>query len=130
MSDCWRAYDCLSSEDFVHQTVNHSQNFVSPDSGAHRPIEHLWRDVRGGIPRFGHSEKHLVGYLAEFLFKRKFLDHRDRVHAFFSAVDRTSYQLLLFISFMFFIFSLYLLSFGVLYCTLSLFSAVLLIHLL
>ena len=87
MSDCWRAYDCLSSENFVHQAVNHSQNFVSPDSGAHtQNIERLWRDVRGGIPRFGRSEKHLVGYLAEFLFKRKFPDHRDRVQAFFSAV--------------------------------------------
>jgi len=87
MSDCWRAYDCLSSQNFVHQTVNHSQNFVSPDSGAHtQNIERLWRDVRGGIPRFGRSEKHLVGYLAEFLFKRKFPDHRHRIHAFFSAV--------------------------------------------
>jgi len=87
MSDCWRAYDCLSSEGFVHQTVNHSQNFVDPTSGAHtQNIERLWRDVRSGIPRFGRSEKHLVGYLAEFLFKRKFPDHRDRIHHFFWAV--------------------------------------------
>ena len=87
MSDCWRAYDCLSSENFVHQTVNHSVHFVDPESGAHtQNIERLWRDVRGGIPRFGRSHKHLVGYLAEFLFKRKFSDHRDRIHAFFWAV--------------------------------------------
>jgi len=59
MSDCWRAYDCLSS-DFVHQTVNHSVHFVDPDSGAHtQNIERLWRDVRGGIPRFGRSNKHI-----------------------------------------------------------------------
>jgi len=87
MSDCWRAYDCLSSEDFVHQTVNHSQNFVDPTSDAHtQNIERLWRDVKGGITRFGRSEKHLVGYLAEFLFKRKFPDYRDWIHHFFWAV--------------------------------------------
>ena len=40
MSDCWRAYDCLSSEGFVHQTVNHSQNFVDPVSGV--SVTHCW----------------------------------------------------------------------------------------
>ena len=32
------------------------------------------------------DHKNVVGYLAEFLFKRKFPDHRDRIHAFFTAV--------------------------------------------
>jgi len=40
---------------------------------------------RGGIPRFGRSNTWCVGYLAEFIFKRKFPDHRDRIHAFFTA---------------------------------------------
>ena len=89
MSDCWRAYDCLSSHGFVHQTVNHSQNFVNPDSGAHtQNIKRLWCDVRGGIPRFGRSKKHLVGYLAEFMFKGKFQNHQTRIHAFFWAVGQ------------------------------------------
>ena len=87
MSDCWRAYDCLSSEGFVHATVNHSYNFVDPSTRAHtQNIERTWRDVRGGIPRFGRRQNHMVGYLAEFLFKRQFPDHRDRVHAFFIAI--------------------------------------------
>ena len=91
MSDCWRAYDCLSLEGFVHQAANHSQNFVDPDPGAHaQNVGRLWRDVRGGMPRRGRSqsEKNLVGYLAEFLFKRKFPDHRQRIHAFFWAVSQ------------------------------------------
>jgi len=87
MSDCWRAYDCLSSEGFVHATVNHSYNFVDPSTRAHtQNIERTWREVRGGIPRFGRRENHMVGYLAEFLLKRQFQDHRERIHAFFSAI--------------------------------------------
>jgi len=30
----------------------------------------------------------MVGYLAEFLFKHKYADYRERVHAFFTAVGR------------------------------------------
>jgi len=71
----------------VHQTVNHSQNFIAPTSGTHtQNIERLWHDVRGGIPRFGRSQKHVVGYLAEFMFKIKFPDHHDRIHSFFWVV--------------------------------------------
>ena len=77
VSDCWRAYDCLSSKGFVHESVNYSKNLVDPDSRAHtQHIERTWREVRGRIPRFGRKEKHMVGYLAEFLFKRQYSDYR------------------------------------------------------
>jgi len=42
--DCWKAYDCLSSEGFVHKSVSHSKNFIYPQSGAHtQNIERTWR---------------------------------------------------------------------------------------
>ena len=89
VSDCWKAYDCLSLEGFVHESVNHSKNFVDPTTGAHtQNIERTWREVRGGIPRFGRSQKHMAGYLAEFLFKRKYSDYLERIHAFFIAVGQ------------------------------------------
>jgi transposase-like protein len=31
----WKAYDCLDQEGFESLKVNHSLNFVDPDSGAH-----------------------------------------------------------------------------------------------
>ncbi|KAK0051785.1 OTU domain-containing protein 4 [Biomphalaria pfeifferi] len=47
MSDCWRSYNCLNSEGYRHLTVNHSYNFVNPETKAHtQHIERLWREVR------------------------------------------------------------------------------------
>lgn len=43
ISDEWAAYRSLSQHGFVHHTVNHSQNFVNPNTGAHtQTIEGFW----------------------------------------------------------------------------------------
>jgi len=43
MSDTWKAYDCLQDEGYVHLTVNHSLNFLDPDTSAHtHGIENRW----------------------------------------------------------------------------------------
>ncbi|XP_071576488.1 uncharacterized protein [Temnothorax nylanderi] len=86
MSDCWKSYNCLNSEGFQHLTVNHSMNFVDPDTGAHtQHIERVWRKVRANIPRYGTRSSHLVGYLAEYLFKRVHA-YEDRLSSFFRAI--------------------------------------------
>lgn len=62
MSDCWKTYDCLNNEGFTHKTVNHSKNFVDPDSGAHtQHIERLWRDIRKDVPNL--AEKKIILYI-------------------------------------------------------------------
>ena len=46
MSDKWKAYDCLQDKGYQHLTVNHSLNFVDPDTGAHtQGIENTWWGV-------------------------------------------------------------------------------------
>lgn len=85
VTDCWRAYNCLSQYQFSHYTVNHSKNFVDPVTRAHtNNVERKWRDVRASIPKYGVRKEHFVGYLAEYLFKQKY-DETDRVCKFLQA---------------------------------------------
>ena len=35
ISDCWKAYSRLAEEGYVHQTVNHSKEFVNKETEAH-----------------------------------------------------------------------------------------------
>ncbi|XP_023216113.1 uncharacterized protein LOC111618774 [Centruroides sculpturatus] len=83
ISDCWKAYDCLQTEGFHHLTVNHKYNFVDPQTGSHtNTIERMWREVRANVPRYGVRKEHMVGYLAEYLFKAKYPDMGSRLHHF------------------------------------------------
>ena len=70
-SDEWRAYNRIKSEGFDHYTVNHTENFVDPETKRHTQlIECLWnhakRDIQ--IKSRGKSEKLLHGYLAQTWF--------------------------------------------------------------
>ncbi|XP_072766269.1 uncharacterized protein [Anoplolepis gracilipes] len=86
MSDCWKSYNCLDNEDFQHLTVNHSYNFIDPQTGAHtQNIERVWREVQGNIPRYGQKSDHVLGYLSEFLFKRAY-SRLERIEAFFDVI--------------------------------------------
>ena len=44
ISDQWRAYRGIQVAGFSHQTVNHSRNFVDPDTLANtQTVERLWK---------------------------------------------------------------------------------------
>lgn len=86
ISDCLRAYNCLNEEGFQHLTINHSMNFIDPETGAHtQTIERTWRDIRSTIPKYGVWEEHFDGYLAQYQFKWKHPNHFHRLHYFFIA---------------------------------------------
>ena len=89
ISDCWKAYNTVGLEGYVHLTVNHSENFKDPKTGAHtNTIERTWREVRANIPRFGQRKKHMVRYLAEYIFKRSFPEFEQRIHEFYKAASK------------------------------------------
>lgn len=85
ISDCWKAYDTLSDEGYTHLTVNHSINFVDPDTGAHtNTIESTWRHVKDSLPSYSRKKEFFGGYLAKFLFvKRCRLTNVDPTVEFF-----------------------------------------------
>ena len=73
MSDLWKAYDCLKNEGYDHLTVNHSLNFVDPDTGAHtQGIENTWWGVKRSLPRTGTSKELFDGYLQEYMWRQQY----------------------------------------------------------
>ena len=73
MSDLWRSYDCLKDEGTEHLTVNHSLNFVDPDTGAHtQGIENTWWGVKRSYPRTGTSKELIESYLQEFMWRKHY----------------------------------------------------------
>lgn len=88
ISDCWKAYSCLSDHGFHHLTVNHSINFVDPsDKSIHtNTVERLWREVKAKVPLYGRRKKHFVGYLARSMFMLAHKEQDKRFHVFLKEV--------------------------------------------
>ena len=72
-SDCWKSYDCLKKMGYTHVTVNHSKEFINPDSAAcTNGIESDWRHAKVSMPRYGVHRGMHAAYLAEFMWRRKY----------------------------------------------------------
>ncbi|GFX86942.1 mitotic-spindle organizing protein 2A [Trichonephila clavipes] len=72
ISDCWRAYECLSDEGYRHLTVNHSLTFKDPETGAHtNAIEGTWSAIKRNLKgHTAHVEGQFDSYLAEYMWRR------------------------------------------------------------
>ena len=56
-------------------SVNHSLNFVDPDTGAHTPrIENTWCGVKRSMLRTGTSKDLFESYLQEWLWRQHYGD--------------------------------------------------------
>ena len=74
ISDYWKAYDCLNKEGFEHLKVNHSLNFVDPDSGAHtNTIESTWRALKKFLPKYGTVKSLYDTYFSQYCFRKKYI---------------------------------------------------------
>ena len=74
-SDGWKAYVKLSEkvdlEDTMHFAVNHTNNYVDPDTGAHtQTIEGTWNLCKKFLPSFGVKPEFLDSYLSTFMWCR------------------------------------------------------------
>lgn len=69
-SDQWAAYNNIENlpQGYAHMTVNHSQNFVHPDTGVHtQGIESFWSHAKKKLKRMNGTKRELFdSYLKEF----------------------------------------------------------------
>ena len=74
-SDQWRVYDRVQQlpSVTVHNTVNHSLNFVEPGTGVHtQNVESYWNRVNGEFKRMkGVHEDMIPSYLNEFMWRER-----------------------------------------------------------
>ena len=89
ITDKWKAYINLDRHGFIHHDVNHSRNFVDPQTGAHtNTIEGTWTHVKNRAQRRGgrRSPINLADDLTEFMWLRQngLLSSPDRARIMFS----------------------------------------------
>lgn len=71
-TDCWKGYIDLEDHGYVHKTVNHSEFFVDPETGAHtQNIESSWRWMRRELSRGGVQKSSIADHLCEFMWRRR-----------------------------------------------------------
>lgn len=87
-TDCFKSYDRLEEAGYKHLTVNHSQNFVDPETSAcTNTIESTWWAVRRGLPSRGATKKDFGLHLGEYMWRKKTAEE-DPFLAFIEAVKK------------------------------------------
>jgi hypothetical protein len=84
-SDEWAAYRQLGAAGFVHKTVNHQEEYVNGETGAHtQAIERSWLDAKTKIMKNmrGTTTELLQGHLDEFCWRHINRDNDDLYAAF------------------------------------------------
>ena len=84
ISDEWRAYSCLDILGFPHLTVNHSEHFTDPSTGASTNlIESIWSRLRRSFPLTGLKERFIDDYIGCFVENRRnplsFINYLKRI---------------------------------------------------
>lgn len=71
MSDQWAAYNSLGTLGYTHYTVNHTENFVDPRTGAHtQTIESFWGQSKSIFKNMrGSTADQLPPHLDEVMFR-------------------------------------------------------------
>ena len=99
-SDCWKTYSTLNELQYLHQTVNHTYNFVDPTTYAHtQNIKNLWWQIKRTLPSTHSCHDQLYLHLSECMWRNSKNKESDLFIEFFK--DAGKYVLSLQGSFLF-----------------------------
>ena len=81
-SDLWKAYGSLNNLGFTHKTVNHSENFVDPNTKVNtQKIEGTWSLIKKFLKKNNYRDRnHLEMYIHKWCFRRKHIRKMLEVH--------------------------------------------------
>ncbi len=68
-SDFWKGYINLTAHGYIHETVNHSKEYVTTDGVHTNKIEGHWRHINTRLPTRGTKKEHFDSYIAEFIWR-------------------------------------------------------------
>jgi len=72
VTDLWCGYNGLAQRGFIHETVNHSENYVNPITGYHtQGIERAWRTAKDYISYAKWNRRLLQSHLDEAAWRMK-----------------------------------------------------------
>lgn len=98
-SDTWKSYEQIEKiqdMNYTHFNVNHSKNFVDPETGSHtQTVERMWRDLKfRKTVSCGISSDEAGGYVFEYIWRRnnlKYLPRNQRLLRFLKTIGKTTY---------------------------------------
>ena len=73
-SDFWKAYDCLATEGYIHEKVNHSETFAAKNGVHTNNIESRWHAVKKSLPKYSTTKALYNSYFAEYCVRKKYMD--------------------------------------------------------
>ena len=90
ISDGWLAYQNIPDYGYNHLTVNHTYNFVDPNTFAHtQTIESSWRALKRSLHQGGVKKDDMAIHLCEYLYRREVKkNHRNLFETLVSDIAR------------------------------------------